>query len=142
MFFDKNYVDVSKGVIHNEYPYIGNPDQIYYPPKKREYCVQGYRDDDATSNDEKHNRYGNLEALHRYEAGERTNGPKILAMFLWQFWLSYIWRGSIFQGVPGLITSLWYACYLGNVQIRLWELQNGWTRVKIIETHGNLKKII
>jgi glycosyltransferase involved in cell wall biosynthesis len=142
MFFDKNYVDVSKGVIHNEYPFVGCIDQIYYPPKNIEYCIRAFRDDDAASNDEKHIRYGNLEAIHRYEGGQRTNGPKILAMFIWQFWLSYIWRRSIFQGVPGLITSLWYACYLGNVQIRLWELQNGWTRKKIMEDHQRMKEVI
>jgi len=140
MFFNKYYVDVSKGVIHNEYPFIGKPEEIYYPPKKKEYCVQGFRDDDASSNDEKHIRYSNLDAIHRYEYGERTNGAKILATFLWQFWLSYIYRGSIFQGVPGLITSIWVACYLGNVQIRIWELQNGWNRDKIIETHRKMKK--
>jgi len=142
MFFDKNHVDVFKGVIHNEYPFIGKPEEVYYPPKKIEYCIQAFRDDDAASNDEKHIRYGNLEALHRYEAGERTNGSKILAMFLWQFWLSYICRGSIFQGVPGLITSLWYACYLGNVQIRIWELQHGWDRKKIMAVHQKMKEAI
>ena len=142
MFFDKNFVDASKGVIHNEYPFVGKPEQIYYPPKAIKYCIKAFRDDDASSNDEKHIRYGNLEALHRFEAGERTSGLKILAMFIWQFFLSYFRRGSILQGAPGLITSLWYACYLGNVQIRLWELQNGWTREKIMKTHQRMKEAI
>jgi glycosyltransferase involved in cell wall biosynthesis len=142
MFFDKNYVDTSLGKIHQEYPFIGKPEQMFYPPKSIKYCVRAFRDDNAESNDLKHTRYANTDALHRFESGERTNWIKLIAMFCWHFGKSWIWRKSIFQGVPGLITSYWVATYMVNVQIRLWELQNGWTRKKIREDHQRMKEVI
>lgn len=70
-------------------------------------------------------RYSDLSARDRFEAGRRTNALLLALTPPWQFFRSYILRGGILDGTPGLVVSALAAYYAFLKHARLWELQSG-----------------
>ena len=139
-FLDKNYLDFSQAAIHASYKFGGRLDEIYFPPKKKEYCMHAFRDDDTPSLELKHNGYANHEAQQRFASGERTNLLKILCVFTRMLVVTMLWRRSLLQGMEGIVNSFHRVWYYVSIELRIWELQSGLTRGEIMQKHMGLKR--
>lgn len=139
-FCDKRAIDLSRSVIHSELPFTGDKRDILYPPRRREYCIFSFRDDNSNSTELKHARYANEDARARFAKGARAGLGSFAFAFCRHLFGCLLWRGAILQGMPGLINSLWRANYFLSVEIRIWELQNGLTPDAIKAAHAKLKE--
>jgi len=139
-FFDKRFIDLSRSAIHDEQPFTGTRKDIWFPPRRPEYCIVSFRDDTAEATELKHARYGNADAQQRFAQGERTNWAKMFWVFNRHLWGCLLWRGAIWQGMPGWINCIWRACYFLNIQIRLWEMEHAKTRETVMREHAKLKE--
>lgn len=124
-FFCKSAIDLAKGKIHSELPFTGNKEDIYFPPKTSEYCRISFRDDDCEDTELKHCRYASADSRQRYSSGARTSLTRMIWSYNRHLWGCLLWRGALWQGMPGIINSIWRANYYLGVEIRIWEQQCG-----------------
>ncbi len=138
-FFRKSAIDLNLGKIHSELPFTGSKEEIYYPPKLPEFCRISFRDDDCASTELKHARYADADARQQHSAGVRTNLLIMTCTYLRHLLGCLLWRGAIWQGMPGIINSIWRANYYLSIHIRIWEMQNGYEQTKITSLHAGIR---
>jgi glycosyltransferase involved in cell wall biosynthesis len=139
-FFDKRSINLEKGKIHDELPFVGSVDDIYYPPKEKKYCIVTFRDDTASVMEEKHNRYANFDARQRYDRGARSSLLKMLYKSLKELFVCLLWRGAAMQGPSGVINSIYRAFYFFSVEVRIWEIQEGFTPKEVKLRHQQIRE--
>ena len=125
-FYRIDAVNWENSKVHNEAPVELEEQHIYRSPALDEFSIHLFRDYNVQKSESNHSFYGDQDSKHRFMSGIRTNLWLIIWRPLRVFLYQYIRCGSILYGINGLIYALLFSQLELNIQLKLWELQNGW----------------
>ena len=129
-FFSKDAVDLNKSRMHDEWPVVVPKKMALMLPPSDKFSLHVFRDYDTSWTEVKHNMYGDVEAKQRFEFGERTSASKMISKSIREFVEGYLFRKGFLGGLPGFLYHMWRAQMIFNIQARIWEYQNGLSRVE------------
>lgn len=138
-FFARDAINFETSRIHFDWPVDCPESQILTLPAKDALSVFIIRDYDVKWMEQKCSIYADIDALQRFEAGERTSLAKMCWMALRHFLYGYFRCGGFRGGVPGLLYQMGWAQMVFNIQGRIWEMQNEMTREKSTLLHVRMR---
>lgn len=138
-FFSKEALNFANKQIHGEWPIDISEDKVLRLKAKDNLSIYIFRDYDVKFMELKHSQYADIEALERFENGERTNVFKLIWKPIHRFLIGYIRCGGIMAGIPGLIYHIGWATMVFNVQAKIWEYQNNMTRLESRNVHSQMR---
>lgn len=130
-FYRVDAVNFDNTVVHNEAPVEVPDDCKLKVPAEDEYAIHLFRDYNVKKAESNHSFYGDLDARLRFDSGVRTTPWLMLWRPLKYFLYQYLRCGSIRYGVPGFVYAALFAQLEMNIQMKIWELQQG-LNIKII----------
>ena len=135
-------IDWSQYRLHNELPIRRNFDPKIISSK---YPIYSFRDETSESLEIKHSGYATSHAQDSLSLGLMQSSPKKitqLSMFVayfGHFFHCWLYKGSIFQGVKGLISAHYWASYHFSVKVRAYEIINGLSADRLINLNNTLR---
>jgi len=137
-FYHISAINFTNSRVHNEAPVeVSKSEQLVLPPID-DYAIHLFRDYDVRKTELNHGFYGDQDSRQRFESGVRTN----LYFMIWRplryFLYQYIRCGSVCYGLAGFVYALLFAQLELNIQLKIWEMQNGLSLYNI--SKSNLKK--
>lgn len=132
-FYRVDAVNFANTVVHNEAP-VELPDhKKWRVPAKDDYAIHLFRDYNVKKAESNHSFYGDQDAQLRFDSGMRTTPSLIVWRPLKYFLYQYFRCGSVRYGVAGFVYAVLFAQLEMNIQMKLWELQQGLGMERIIE---------
>jgi glycosyltransferase involved in cell wall biosynthesis len=139
-FYRLDAINFADSSVHNEVP-IQLPNELKWSaPALDEYSVHLFRDYVVKKAETNYSFYSDQDSAHRIKMGGSANLATILFKPLKIFMHQYFRCGSILYGYEGLIYSLLHAQLELNVQLKMWELQNGFDIDSISATNAKMRR--
>jgi len=139
-FYRIDSVNFANSKVHNEAPVEAPDSLILRAPACDDFAIHLFRDYNTKKAEFNHSFYGCLDAKQRYDSGCRTT----LLLIIWRplrlFLFQFIRCGSLRYGAAGFIYTLLYVQLELNIQLKIWELQNGYDMKMIIGKNITLRQ--
>lgn len=118
-FFDKQYVKWSQKI--HSYPEVDG--KILNLPSQKELAIEHFGYSNISEFIERQNRYSTIDALNRYENGERFSFFRFIWRPLREFLVRYIKHLGFLDGKYGFSLTVLMMIYQLIVEVKLWELK-------------------
>ncbi len=141
-FYRVDAINFENSIVHNETPVEVSKSERLVLPAEDKYSIHLFRDYDVKKAEGNHGFYGDLDSAHRFTAGMRTNFRLILWRPIKYFLHQYIRCGSVRYGVAGFIYAVLFAQLELNIQMKIWELQNGLNMKNITEKNIEMRRFL
>lgn len=138
-FFKKGQVSFEGNQVHGRGKPVCSPDRIAYLMNDSDSHFYMFRDYDWNQTEDAHLRYSSVLAKQKFEAGERFTFFKMTKISLKAFLNTYIRFGAWKHGGLGLIHSYAKLQMEIGIWIRIWELENKFTREDVIKRNAEFR---
>lgn len=115
--FDKERVQLSKSLVHEHLEHQGPSGELHQ-------ALNHYTDPDIRHYFKKFNEYTSLASRELFDKGRPAGLKDLIIRPLWQFKKMYFLKLGFLDGIPGLILSVFSACYVFTKYAKLWELKH------------------
>ncbi len=139
-FYRVDAVNFANTIVHNEAPVEVPEDLKWRVLAEDAYAIHLFRDYNVKRAESNHSFYGDQDAQLRFDSGIRTTPWLIVWRPLKYFLYQYLRCGSVRYGEGGFIYAALYAQLEMNIQMKIWELQNGLNIKNIAEKNIDMRR--
>ena len=132
-------IDYEGNIIHGQGKIVCRKDRILEASKDVNLMFYQFRDYDASWSEVNHNRYNDVEAMQRYQQGERYSFFKMIFECLKGFIGEYITHGAYKQGHLGFMHAYYRFHLRMGLYFRLWDIEHHLQKDQITEIHNSIR---
>jgi len=138
-FSRRGSIDYENNIIHGQGKIVCKNDRILKASKDIHLMFYQFRDYDASWSEVNHGTYNDVEAMQRYQQGERYSFFKMIFECFKGFIGEYIIRGAYKQGHLGFMHAYYRFHLRMGLYLRLWDIEHHLQKDQISEIHNSIR---
>jgi len=138
-FSRRGSIDYEGNIIHGQGKIVCRKDRILKASKDIHLMFYQFRDYDASWSEVNHGIYNDVEAMQRYQQGERYSFFKMIFECFKGFIGEYFIHGAYKQGHLGFMHAYYRFHLRMGLYLRLWDIEHNLQKNQITEIHNSIR---